>query len=120
LNNKADFKRTSMKNQPKYDYDMFRGDVLVGKVTLVPEEWDFPWVVGIINPTDAYNSVRDLSERALELESGDRSKDDLNKAYELFLQLMEPGIWVKDVDSGERRDLLCLNVEGKKVSWRWA
>ncbi|UPU35899.1 hypothetical protein M1B72_21055 [Geomonas paludis] len=109
-----------MENQHSYDYEIFRGDIPLGKVTLVPEEWDFPWVVGRIEPTDAFDVVRELSERVLELESGERSKEDLHKAYELFLQLMEPGIWVKDVDSGERRDLSGLNVEGNKVSWRWA
>lgn len=113
-------KELNVKDEPSYDSDIFRGDVHLGKVTLVPEEWNFPWVVGTIDPTDAFDAVRELSERVLELESGERSKEDLNKAYELFLQLMEPGIWVTDVDSGERRDLAGLNVEGNKVSWRWA
>jgi hypothetical protein len=105
--------------QSSPDYDMFRGEDFLGRVAIVPEKCDFPWVVGVIDPTDAFYAVRELSQRALKLESGERSQEDLDKAYELFLQLMEPGIWAKDSSSGERLELNCLNVEGNEVSWRW-
>ena len=107
------------KKQSSPDYDMFRGEDYLGRVAIVPEKCNFPWVVGVIDPTEAFVAVRELSQRVLELERGER-KVDLDKAYELFLQLMEPGIWVKDLGSGERLDLHCLNVEGNEVSWRWA
>jgi hypothetical protein len=108
------------KKQSSPDYDMFRGEVFLGRVAIAPEKCDFPWVVGVIDPTDAFDAVRELSQRVLELENGERSKEDLDKAYELFLQLMEPGIWAKDSSSGECLELYCFNVEGNDVSWRWA
>jgi hypothetical protein len=106
--------------QSSPDYEMFRGEVYLGTVTIVQKKCDFPWVVGVIDPTDAFDAVRELSRQKLELQSGERSKEELDKAYELFLQLMEPGIWVKNLRSGERLKLLGLNVEGNEVSWRWA
>jgi len=112
---------TGPKNeQPSPDYLMFRGGVYLGSVTVVPEKCDFPWVVGVIDPTNEFDVARELGQRGLELGCGERTKENLDKVYELFLELMKPGIWVEDVDSGERRDLLGLNVEGNEVSWRWA
>jgi hypothetical protein len=108
------------KKQSTPEYEIFRGEVYLGRVAVVPEKCDFPWVVGVIDPTEAFDAARELSQRVLEFERGERSTSDLDKAYELFLQLMEPGIWVKDLGSGERLDLHCLNVEGNEVSWRWA
>ncbi len=107
------------KKQSIPHYDLFRGEVYLGRVVIVPEKCNFPWVVVEIDPTVAFDAVRALSQRVLDLERGERSKADLDEAYELLLQLMEPGIWVKDLSSADRLGLHCLNVEGNEVSWRW-
>lgn len=102
------------------NYEMFRGEEYLGRVTIVQKKCNFPWVVGNVDPTDAFDAVRELIRKRLELQGGQRSKEEQDKAYDLLLQLMEPGIWVKELRSGERLKLLCLNAEGNEVSWRWA
>lgn len=108
------------KKQTSPVFKMYRGEVYLGKVTMIQEKCNFPWVAGKIEPTNAFDEVRELSQRILDLESGERSKVDMDKAYELLLQMMEPGILLRNLSSDEWLKLHTLNIEGNMLAWRWA
>jgi hypothetical protein len=96
-------------------YQLVRGDTVLGVVTVDPNESDFPFLVGRLEPSPAYASVQPLFEEL------DRVliEDGFDGRYrELHERLMAPGVWARSPSTGQETKIGGLHVSpGNRVSW---
>lgn len=96
-------------------FELFRGDTLLGVVTLDPGECDLPWFVGRLEPSPAYAAVRPLFERLDQLLDAGGFDDESSTLHE---ELMAPVVRMRAVDDGEEIEVDGIAISGTRVSWR--
>jgi hypothetical protein len=97
-------------------YELLRGDVSLGIVTVDPAECDFPWKGGRLEPTADFAEIMSLFrefERLLDAE-------DLGAACEsAHERIMEPGICLRPLDGGEPEEIMGIRIDAEHmVQWR--
>ncbi len=96
-------------------FRLTRGQTILGVVTLDANESDFPWLVGWLEPSPAYATVRALFEelnRVLDEDGFDE------RSGELHEQVMAPGVKMVSLADGDMAEVTGLNISGNRVSWR--
>jgi hypothetical protein len=94
------------------DYRLYRSDVLIG--TLTGTDDDFPWHYGTCDPAPAFELVRPLFDRELELLNADRM-DEWEVAWEAVAAL---GLRLEPVAAGADIEEFLLHIEGSRAWWR--
>jgi hypothetical protein len=97
-------------------FELLRGDVVLGIVTLDPAECDFPWRGGWLEPAPAFAEVERLFqewERLLEAE-------DFEEASEvLFEKIHGPGLWLRPLGCGAPEEVQGIRIDAEhRVTWR--
>jgi hypothetical protein len=115
-------------------FQLFRGGVVLGVVTLAPDErvnggtWDVGWLV----PSSAFEGIRQQFDSEQQLlkwavrseEDPDREKGKRRSEWLLDLaagvqrEIMHPGIWIVSLADARRINASELHVEAGKVFWR--
>ena len=105
-------------------FELLRGGVLLGLVTIDAAEYDFPWTVGWLEPSAEYATAEPLFIQWAQL-LDTREKDNLwddeefDKAETLLYErIMGPGIRMRSVPGGEISEVVGITIEGRRVSWR--
>jgi hypothetical protein len=96
-------------------YELVRGDTVLGVVTLDPDESDFPWFVGRLEPSPAYAAVEPQFAEMNRLLDRDGFDEESGELHE---RIMEPGIRVRSLPDGELTEVVGINIKGRRVSWR--
>jgi len=91
---------------------LYRGGRLLGELTHTHD--DMPWHHGTFAPTPAFEEVRPLFDRDLELLNADRM-DEWEAAWEAVAAL---GLRLEPVAAGADIDEFLLHVEGTQAWWR--
>jgi hypothetical protein len=97
-------------------YELLRGDAVLGVLTLDPAECDFPWKGGRLEPAPEFAKVEPLFqewERLLEAE-------DYGPASEAVLeQIIRPGIRLRQVGGVQSEEVEGIRIDGEhRVIWR--
>lgn len=96
-------------------YELLRGESVLGIVTLDPNESDFPWFVGWFEPSPGYAEVEPLVAELSRMTEDDGFTDE---SGELLERVMGPGVWMQSLPDGERTEVVGINIDGHRVSWR--
>jgi hypothetical protein len=100
--------------------ELLRGGALLGTIELDAAHSDFPWYGGTFKPSSAYEAVRDLFERELEILRA--NKDDDNAQWDewesIYAELSEPGLHLQSADGSYMAGELLIHVDGSNVWWR--
>ena len=102
-------------------FELFRGDVLLGVVTLAPAECEFPWQVGYLVPSPAYGEVKSLFDREAEASRAAYESDSVEAwraADEILAEVLEPGVRLKGPQGGESVEVNGISIDGDRVGWR--
>jgi hypothetical protein len=94
---------------------LLRGGVVLGVVTLDPAESDFPWLVGRLQPSPAYDAVRPLFEEMDRMIATEGFNDESGALHE---RIMAPGVNMRVVEDGELVEVTGIHISGSRVSWR--
>jgi hypothetical protein len=94
-------------------YDLFRGDARLG--TIEHTDDDFPWHLGTIDPTPAFEAVRALFERESALVEGSADSEEWRAARGL---IDEPGLRLVDADGRTIAVNPLLHIRAREVWWR--
>lgn len=101
-------------------FELYRGGALLGVVTLAPDECDFPWLAGYLEPSAEYVEVRALFERESRASEAYESdyEDAAREADEALNEILAPGVRTRDLQSGAWEDVTGISIEGTRVGWR--
>ena len=95
-------------------YELIRGQAVLGVVTFDPNQSDFPWLAGRLEPSPAYAEVEPLFA---ELSRSER--DGLtDESDELHEAVMAPGVEVRSLPDGELSEVVGISIDGHRVRWR--
>lgn len=94
-------------------YYLIHGKVNLGLVK--PIDYDFPWISGIFEPSDRYNTVSHLFWRLNELLEAEEYEE-ADRIYEIITQ---SGIYLKSLETKEYIPIHGTSIEGDRISWRW-
>jgi hypothetical protein len=105
---------------------LVRGDVELGIVTHDPRQSAGPWEVGWLEPTVAFETLRQLFEEEqrlcvplIELTTGALEEADLLAQLALIQQeIMQPGMKMIRVADGQIYEVVEIHMEGLNVYWR--
>lgn len=95
-------------------FKLYRGDVLLGTVQLVPELCDFPWYGGLIEPEPAFAPYAPLFRQELEL-LGEESMDEWGQ---VLREIEGPGLSLVPLGSGVPLTGFLIHINGAEVTWR--
>ncbi len=74
-------------------FELYRGDVFLGIITLAPDECDFPWLVGYLESSPEYTDVKALFDQEAELSLATSESDSVDKERiesELLVEISKP------------------------------
>ena len=99
---------------------LVRGDAVLGTIAVNHGGADAPWFSGTFSAAPAFEDVRELFERELQLlraneNDDDATWDDWESVHE---ELHEPGIRLAAVDSGYTVDEILIHINGSEAWWR--
>jgi hypothetical protein len=95
-------------------FRLVRGETVLGTITHVPERDDFPWHGGTFVPAEAFESVRLLFERSLEL----LNTEEYEKWDEVWEEIESPGVRLEPLDGGASDKDILIHIDGESASWR--
>ena len=100
--------------------ELVRGDVVLGTIEVKPGEADFPWYSGAFQPTPAFDSVRDLFARELELLRANTSDDSAqwDDWEDVHAELHDPGISLRAADGSYEETEILIHIDGTEAWWR--
>lgn len=96
-------------------FDLFRGEVLLGVVTLIADECDFPWQVGRLKPASGFRAVKPLFVKLARMLEAEDFSDEFDAVHE---EMLRPGITLRSRSDGKVVEVIGIYVEGTRVSWR--
>ncbi len=106
-------------------FELLRGKTVLGVVTLDQAESNFPWFVGWLKPSPAYDAVRPLFDeldRLLDDEPDaphEQMVRDLRlRADALHEHILAPGVHMRAVDGGGVTVVTGIIISGILVCWR--
>ena len=96
-------------------FELLRGDAVLGVVTLDTGESDFPWLVGWLEPAPAYAAVEPLFAEMSRLLEDDGFTDESGELHE---RVMAPGVRMRLLPGGDVSEVVGISIEDRRVSWR--
>jgi hypothetical protein len=102
---------------------LYRGDTLLGDVTVHPEECDEPYFVGTLEPAAAFAAVRPLFDRQADavdrsFGEGPAAERASDESMRVQAEILAPGLWLTWAGSSEPVDVTGIDVRGDRVTWR--
>jgi hypothetical protein len=95
-------------------YQLFRGDTLLGTLTVQPNLCDFPWYGGRFEPAPDYAEVEPLFNKELRL----LDAEDYETWESIWAQIDLPRLALLPLNGGERIDEVLIHIEGDVAHWR--
>ncbi len=102
-------------------FELYRGDVFLGIITLAPDECDFPWLVGYLESSPEYTDVKALFDQEAELSLATSESDSVDKERiesELLVEISKPGIKMRNMFNGDWIEVNGIHIDGNRVGWR--
>jgi len=96
-------------------YELSRGGIVLGVVTLDSAESDFPWFVGWLEPSAEYRTVKPLFDELDRLAENHGFEEAFDSIHE---QIVEPGVRMRSLADGEVSEVVGISIAGNRVSWR--
>ena len=102
---------------------LYRGDILLGEVAIAPDECDFPWFVGYLEPAPAFEAVRSLFEDQAEavdrsFGEGPAAESAAEESMKIQEAILAPGVQAVWLHSRESVDITGIDIRGTRVTWR--
>lgn len=100
--------------------ELVRGDATLGTIDVKPGEADFPWFSGAFHPLPAFEAVRGLFERELQLlrENADDDDGQWEDWEEVHSQLHDPGVRLQSADRSFEAGGILIHIDGAEAWWR--
>jgi hypothetical protein len=100
--------------------DLVRGNTHLGTIEVKKGEADLPWYSGAFEPAPAFEAVRGLFERELEMlqantDDDDAQWDDWEAVHE---ELHEPGLHLRSPDKAYTFGEFLIHIKGTEAWWR--
>ena len=99
---------------------LIRGDTVLGTIKVNPGNADFPWFSGSFSATPAFEGVRDLFERELQLLRANENDDSAtwDDWEAVHAELHDPGLRLSAPDSSYIADEILIHINGDEAWWR--
>jgi hypothetical protein len=94
-------------------YRLIRGQDVLGLLTT--QGSDMPWLLGMFEPTPAFEEVQDLFQEELRL----LDADDMDAWAKVWNKIAEPGLRLEPTDGGEPIADFLVHIRGQKAWWRY-
>ena len=95
-------------------FKLYRGDVLLGTIQLVPELCDFPWYGGLLEPEHAFTPYAPLFQQELALLGEER----MDEWGQVLGEIEGPGLSLVPFTGGLPVTGFLLHINGLEVTWR--
>jgi hypothetical protein len=96
--------------------ELIRGGEVIGKIHRDASLCDFPWYGGWFEPSPNYTDISPLFEELRASTTDDRDLDE--RAADALEAVMEPGISIRDPETGESVEVLGILIDGDNAYWR--
>jgi hypothetical protein len=100
--------------------NLVRGHAVLGTIAVNHEGADPPWSSGTFTPAPAFEGVRELFERELQLLRANENDDDAiwDDWETVHEELHEPGLHLSAPDSSYKVDEILIHINGSEAWWR--
>lgn len=95
-------------------FKLYREDVLLGVIQLVPELCDFPWYGGLLEPEPAFAPYAPLFRQELELLEEER----MDEWGQVLEEIEGSGLSLVPLETGIPVTGFLIHIDGMKVAWR--
>ena len=99
---------------------LVRGETVLGSIDVNPGAADFPWFSGVFHASAAFEEVRHLFDRELQLLRANSTDDSAawDEWEAVHAELHDPGVRLCSADSDYVAEEILIHINGAEAWWR--